>query len=86
MREGRSYRTPEALWRPYLLLLFIVVLLLVLLLLHNLVLSVLFVLFVLVNNSGISVPVLFLLPTIVIVSLHASFSLWWFGPEIIEHD
>jgi len=79
-REGRSYRTPDALWRPYLLLLFIVVLVLVLLLLLFL------VVFVLVNNTGISVPAVFLWPSIVIISLHVSFSFRWFGQETIEHD
>ena len=79
-REGRSYRTPDALWRPYHLLLFIVVLLLVLLLL------LFFILFVLINNTGISVPAVFLWPSIVIVSLHVSFSFRGFGPETIEHD
>jgi hypothetical protein len=77
--EGRSYRTPDDLWRPYLLLLFIVVIFLDFLLL------LLFVLFVLVN-TGKSVPVVFFWPSRVIVSLHVSFSIRWFGPETIECD
>jgi hypothetical protein len=71
-------RTPEALWRPYHLLLFIVVL--VLLVLHLLFI----VLFVV--NTGNSIPALFLLPSSVIVSLHVTVSFRWFGPETIEHD
>jgi len=78
-REGRSYRTPDALWIPYRLLLFFVVLLLGLLLL------LFFVLCVLVSNTGISVRAVFLRPSIVIVSLHISCSFHWFGPETIEH-
>jgi len=77
--EGRSYRTPDALWRPYLLSLFIVVLLLAMFLL------LFFVLFVLVNTGNL-VPVVILWPSSVIFSLHVSFSFQWFGPEKVEHD
>jgi hypothetical protein len=77
MQERRSYRMPDAWWRPYLLVLFIVDLLLGLLLF--------FVLFVLVN-TGNSVPAVFLWPSSVIISLHVSFGFRWFGPETIEDD
>jgi len=78
-REDQSYRTPDALWRPYLLLLCIIILphhlllLIVLLFVHN-------------NSTGISVPAVFLWPSIVIVSLHITFSFRWFVPETIDHD
>jgi len=76
MWEGRRKRTPDTLWRPYCLLLLMDVLLVDYLLLRVL------VRFVLVNNS-ISVPVVFLQPSSIKVSLHVSFSLRWFGPEMI---
>jgi len=79
-REHRRYRTPDALWRPYFLLLLNAVPLLVPLLL------LFFVLFVLINTIGVSHPAVFLWSGIVIVSLHVSFSFRWFGPETIEHD
>jgi len=78
MGEGQSYWTPEALWRPYLLLLFIVILLLLILL------SIMFIRFVV--NTGNSIPAAFLWLSSVVVSLHVTFSFRWFGPETIEHD
>jgi hypothetical protein len=79
MQEGRSYRTPAALWRWYLLHLFIIVLLLD-------ILTLLFFVHLVLANTGNSVPAVFLWPGSIIVSLHVSFSLPWFGPEMIEHD
>jgi len=78
-REGQRYRTPDTLWKPYLVLLCIVNLLL------NLLFLLFCVLFVLIN-TGNSVPTVFLWPSSIIVSLDVSFSFWWFGQETIEHD
>jgi len=74
---GPRYRTPDALWRPYLLLLFMVILLLDL---------ILFLVFFVLINTGNSVLVVFRWPSSVIVSLHVSFGFRWFGPEMIDHD
>jgi len=80
MWEGQSNRTSDALWRPDHLLLFIVVLPIVVFPLLC------FILFVHVNNTGFSVRVVLLWPSILIVSLNVSFSFQWFGPETIESD
>lgn len=76
--KGWSNRTPDALRRPYVLLLFIVVLFL------DLLLVLFFILFILII-TGNSVHAVFFWPSSIIGSLLVSFSSWWFEPESIEH-